>query len=534
MKSGYKIICFALAVLSASGSLLAQAPAAPDSLRIAVREASDTLRISIPEAPREVVDLSPEKRLSPEEKISLADSLRKQYKFRRAETLCSSAIDSLSSRISRTRALSDSLRVETQNSPADSLRAASLLRADSLLIERAETVLSLSERGLDFSEDVAIPTVVARQKFSVKDFFLYYPLPDNVWHSAALCPGLRDSLAAVHFPGCLGNIPDVLYMNEEDEQLFFSTADTLGNLKIASTHLDTLWTRPEIVFPSAPKDSAELALSGADSAQALADGNAATQPGPHADEIFPMLSADHRTLYFSARREDSLGGYDLYESEWSEEEGRWGTPVNLGFPYSSVDNDYLYMNTDDGRYSVFASDRGCTGDSLYVYVLEYEFVPKREKVTEADRLAALIALDPAEGLEVMETGGALDGSIPQNSDTDRYMAAMNEVRTLRASLDEEIRELEKMREEFALSDDVERRQELTGAILEGEAKIPEIQSELGRAVSAVQKIEMEFLSKGIVIDYEKLSSEASRNIVGDTSNYIFKEKKLGAPFRLEF
>ena len=528
MKSGYKIICFILAALSASGSLLAQAPAAPDSLRIAVQEASDTLRISIPEAPREVVDLSPENRLSPEEKISLADSLRKQYKFRRAETLCSDAIDSLSSRISRSRALLGSL------APADSLQALSLLRADSLLIERAEMVLSLAGRGLDFSEDVAIPTVVARQKFSVKEFFLYYPLPDNVWHSAALCPGLRDSLAAVHFPGCLGNIPDVLYMNEEDEQLFFSTADTLGNLKIASTHLDTLWTRPEIVFPSAPKDSAELALSKADSTQAQAGGNAVTLPEAHADEIFPMLSADHRTLYFSARREDSLGGYDLYESEWSEEEGRWGTPVNLGFPYSSVDNDYLYMNTDDGRYSVFASDRGCTGDSLYVYVLEYEFVPKREKVTEADRLAALIALDPAEGLEVMETGGALDGTIPQNSDTDRYMAAMNEVRTLRASLDEEIRELEKMREEFALSDDVERRQELTSAILEGEAKIPEIQSELGRAVSAVQKIEMEFLSKGIVIDYEKLSSEASRNIVGDSSNYIFKEKKLGAPFRLEF
>ncbi len=490
--------------------LLLAVLSAPANLRAQNTVEADSLHISLPETPLEPsLSISPSERLSPKEKIALADSLRLEYKFRRAEALLSSAADSLSF---------------------------SSLKADSLLLERATSLLALCERGLEFSEEVALPTVVARQKFSVRDFFLYYPLPDKVWYNAALCPGLRDSLAAVHFPGCLGNIPDVLFMQEEDEQLFFSTADTLGNLKIASTHLDTLWTRPEIVFPvlqdSLSRSSG--AISPEDNTDSTAHNAALSANIPHTDEIFPMLSADRRSLYFSARRPDGIGGYDLYESVWSEADSLWSAPVNLGFPYSSVDNDYLYMNTDDGRYTVFASDRGCTGDSLYVYVLEYEFIPKTEKVTEADRLSSIIALNPTEGLEVMETGGALDGSIPENGDTDRYMAAMNEVRSLRAALDGAIRELDAMREEFALSDDVERRQELTRSILDNEQKIPQIQSELGNAVSAVQKIEMEFLSKGIVLDYEKLSAEASRNIVGDSSNYIFKEKTLGAPFRLEF
>ena len=89
-----------------------------------------------------------------------------------------------------------------------------------------------------------------------------------------------------------------------------------------------------------------------------------------------------------------------------------------------------------------------------------------------------------------------------------------------------------MREEFALSDDVERRQELTSRILETEAEIPQIQSSLDKVASEVQKIEMEFLFSGVVIDYDLLSSEASRNLVGDSSSYVFKERQAGSPLRL--
>ena len=43
---------------------------------------------------------------------------------------------------------------------------------------------------------------------------------------------------------------------------------------------------------------------------------------------------------------------------------------------------------------------------------------------------------------------------------------------------------------------------------------------------------MEFLFSGVVIDYNLLSSEASRNLVGDSSSYVFKERQAGSPLRL--
>ena len=418
--------------------------------------------------------------LTDTEKLALADSRHGNYQFLRAIQLCDELISESS---------------------------------DSLVRVYAAELLSNSESGFDFTSTVAVPTVIARQKFTLRDFFLYYPFPDRSWHDLRSSEGLRDSLQTLSAPKALGILPDIAYFQEDDDIIYFHSPDTLGHMKIYSSVKDTL---------SATKDSTLLV-------SALRDST--TTPFV-SDEIFPVLSADQRSLYFSAKRKDSAGGYDLYESVWSEADSCWTEPVNLGFPYSSVDNDYLYMNTDDGRYIVFASDRGCTKDSVYVYVLEYEFTPQRQRITDSEKLRRIMELAPSDGTDVVDAGSAVGGGIPENADTKRYMEKMADVRHFRDLLDNTNRKLDEMREEFALSDDVERRQELTSRILETEAEIPQIQSSLDKAASEVQKIEMEFLFSGVVIDYNLLSSEASRNLVGDSSSYVFKERQAGSPLRL--
>lgn len=431
--------------------------------------------------------------LTDTEKLALADSLHGNYQFRRAIQLCDELIS---------------------ESP------------DSLVRVYAAELLSNAESGFDFTSTVAVPTVIARQKFTLRDFFLYYPFPDRSWHDLRSSEGLRDSLQTLSAPKALGILPDIAYFQEDDDIIYFHSPDTLGHMKIYSSVKDTLWSRPRQVF--APKDSLSAAKDSTLFVSALRD---STTPFV-SDEIFPVLSADQRSLYFSAKRKDSAGGYDLYESVWSETDSCWTEPVNLGFPYSSVDNDYLYMNTDDGRYIVFASDRGCTKDSVYVYVLEYEFTPQRQRITDSKKLRRIMELAPSDGTDVVDAGSAVGGGIPENADTKRYMEKMADVRHFRGLLDNTNRKLDEMREEFALSDDVERRQELTSRILETEAEIPQIQSSLDKAASEVQKIEMEFLFSGVVIDYNLLSSEASRNLVGDSSSYVFKERQAGSPLRL--
>ena len=456
----------------------------------------DTVAVPMPDAPMQIAIpiLEAASSLTDTEKLALADSLHGNYQFRRAIQLCDELIS---------------------ESP------------DSLVRVYAAELLSNSESGFDFTSTVAVPTVIARQKFTLRDFFLYYPFPDRSWHDLRSSEGLRDSLQTLSAPKALGILPDIAYFQEDDDIIYFHSPDTLGHMKIYSSVKDTLWSRPRQVF--APKDSLSAAKDSTLFVPALRDST--TTPFV-SDEIFPVLSADQRSLYFSAKRKDSAGGYDLYESVWSEADSCWTEPVNLGFPYSSVDNDYLYMNTDDGRYIVFASDRGCTKDSVYVYVLEYEFTPQRQRITDSEKLRRIMELAPSDGTDVVDAGSAVGGGIPENADTKRYMEKMADVRHFRDLLDNTNRKLDEMREEFALSDDVERRQELTSRILETEAEIPQIQSSLDKAASEVQKIEMEFLFSGVVIDYNLLSSEASRNLVGDSSSYVFKERQAGSPLRL--
>ena len=73
------------------------------------------------------------------------------------------------------------------------------------------------------------------------------------------------------------------------------------------------------------------------------------------DEIYPMLSPDGSKMYFSSVGLYGVGGYDIYVSERDSDTGDWSMPVNMGFPYSSPADDFLFMNTPDGEYSLFSS-----------------------------------------------------------------------------------------------------------------------------------------------------------------------------------
>ena len=57
------------------------------------------------------------------------------------------------------------------------------------------------------------------------------------------------------------------------------------------------------------------------------------------NEIFPLLSSDGKTMYFSSDGFYGVGGYDLYKSIWDESSKSWSAPQNLGFPYSSPADD---------------------------------------------------------------------------------------------------------------------------------------------------------------------------------------------------
>ncbi len=85
------------------------------------------------------------------------------------------------------------------------------------------------------------------------------------------------------------------------------------------------------------------------------------------DENFPFLSSDGMTLYFGSTRHGSIGGYDLFVSQFDTETGEWREPRKLSMPINSTWNDYLYAVDEATGEAWWATDRGQKGDSVVVY-----------------------------------------------------------------------------------------------------------------------------------------------------------------------
>ncbi len=74
------------------------------------------------------------------------------------------------------------------------------------------------------------------------------------------------------------------------------------------------------------------------------------------DEDAPFLTADGKTLYFSSKGHNSMGGFDIYYSKLGED-GEWGSPVNMGYPLNTVDDDAFFVPMADGRRAYYSSSK---------------------------------------------------------------------------------------------------------------------------------------------------------------------------------
>ncbi|MES2566169.1 MAG: hypothetical protein V4565_04850 [Bacteroidota bacterium] len=61
------------------------------------------------------------------------------------------------------------------------------------------------------------------------------------------------------------------------------------------------------------------------------------------DEEYPSLSKDGKSLYFSSKGYENMGGYDIFKSEWNETTQSWSSPVNLGSPINSPFDDIYFL-----------------------------------------------------------------------------------------------------------------------------------------------------------------------------------------------
>jgi len=87
------------------------------------------------------------------------------------------------------------------------------------------------------------------------------------------------------------------------------------------------------------------------------------------DEDGPFIHPDGNKLYFSSKGHSSMGGYDIFYSEYHEDKKRWTRPVNIGFPINSADDDVYFVWSIDGQRAYFSSQREDTYGNTDIYML---------------------------------------------------------------------------------------------------------------------------------------------------------------------
>lgn len=90
---------------------------------------------------------------------------------------------------------------------------------------------------------------------------------------------------------------------------------------------------------------------------------------------YPYVLSDGITIYYAADGAQSMGGYDIFVTRYNTNNDTYLTPENVGMPFNSPYNDYMYVVDEFNNLGWFASDRYQPEGKVCIYV----FIPNASK-----------------------------------------------------------------------------------------------------------------------------------------------------------
>ena len=90
------------------------------------------------------------------------------------------------------------------------------------------------------------------------------------------------------------------------------------------------------------------------------------------DENYPYLTDEGSTLYFASKGHKSIGGYDIFKSEWNEDNQKWSTPKNLGYPINTPDDNMSICFTDNKKIAYVSAYRKDSEGDLDIYRVHFK------------------------------------------------------------------------------------------------------------------------------------------------------------------
>lgn len=217
----------------------------------------------------------------------------------------------------------------------------------------ADSLMTKYRLGARMIRGVEKVTVIDSFVVDKKEFLSAYKLSKE---SGEIIPTMTNSTACIRF------------VNEMGDRMVEAIPDAEGETKLySSVKLTDEWGKP----------------------RSLEDLNGSGQ-----NLNYPFMDSDGITLYYAAQGEGSIGGYDIFVTRYNSDNNTYFRPDNIGMPFNSPFNDYMYAIDDFNNLGWFASDRWQPEGKVCVYV----FIPNETKnvydyeTTEPETLTELAML----------------------------------------------------------------------------------------------------------------------------------------------
>jgi len=101
------------------------------------------------------------------------------------------------------------------------------------------------------------------------------------------------------------------------------------------------------------------------------------------DEDFPNLFYNDSTLYFASTGHNSIGGYDIFKSQWDPEKNEWSIPENIGYPVNTPEDNLTISFTSDQRHAYVSRWMEDSEGDLDIYRITFKDKDPRETIIKS-------------------------------------------------------------------------------------------------------------------------------------------------------
>ncbi len=141
------------------------------------------------------------------------------------------------------------------------------------------------------------------------------------------------------------------------------------------------------------------------------------------DDDAPFIHPDRKTMYYSSKGHNSMGGYDIFYTYLSNE--GWDEPTNIGYPINTIDDDRYYVLSADAKTGYYSTAGRSKNGMHDIFTVSPGHFGKRPI------LALVVGVTNANGkpaeADITVTNdktGDIEGKFKSNSTSGKYMLAL--------------------------------------------------------------------------------------------------------------